>query len=59
MVTARITRMIGEILSEPAANFFEGLIRGESPSPAEAPNRNDATTRHRVTEDEEVALMDR
>lgn len=58
MVTTRITRMIREILSEPAANFFEGLFRGKSPSPAEAPNRNDATIRLRVTDDEEVALMD-
>ncbi len=59
MVTTRITRMIREILSEPAAIFFESLIRGTSPSPAEAPNRNDATIRHRETDDEEVALMDR
>ena len=59
MMTARITRMIRELLSEPAANFFERLIRGKSPSLAEAPNRNDGTIRHRVTDDEEVALMDR
>jgi len=59
MVTTRITRMIREILCEPAASFFEGLFRGKSPSAADAPNRNDATSRDQITDDEEVALMDR
>ena len=59
MVTIRITRMIREMLCEPAASFFESLFRGKSPSAVDAPHRNDATCRDRITDDVEVALMDR
>lgn len=59
MMTIRITRMIREILCEPAASFFEGFFRGRSPSAVDAPNRNDATSRDQITDDQEVALMDR
>ena len=59
MVTTRITRMIRELLCEPATSFFEGLFRGKSASAVDAPNRNYATNRDQITDDEEVALMDR
>ena len=60
MVTNRITRMIREILSEPATIFFEPLLARKSPPPAEAPNGSDRAIRERRPDDEEqFAVMDR